>query len=50
MKNKGLDPTAIEAGLLKLYAEKSDLFLSKWGRLLPLNEMIIDRWRKAERL
>jgi acetyltransferase-like isoleucine patch superfamily enzyme len=36
--------------ILELYDQRADLFLEKWQRLLPLNEMIIDRWVKAKRL
>ncbi len=36
--------------LLDLYDSRGAFFLKKWKRLLPLNEMIIDRWKKGEKL
>jgi acetyltransferase-like isoleucine patch superfamily enzyme len=36
--------------LLELYDSRADFFLKKWQRLLPLNEMVIDRWEKAKKL
>ncbi|MFX0196182.1 MAG: acyltransferase [Candidatus Hodarchaeota archaeon] len=38
------------AKLLELYDNRADFFLKKWQRLLPLDEMIIDRWEKAKKL
>ncbi len=36
--------------LNNLYDLKTRQFMEKWDRLLPLNEMIIDRWEKAKKL
>ena len=36
--------------LLELYESRAAFFMKKWERLLPFNEMIIDRWDKARRL
>ncbi len=33
-----------------LYDRQSDLYLNKWNRLIPLNEMVVDRWNKAKKL
>ena len=36
--------------LLEVYESRAAFFLKKWERLLPFNEMLIDRWDKARRL
>jgi acetyltransferase-like isoleucine patch superfamily enzyme len=36
--------------LLEVYESRAAFFLKKWERLLPFNEMLIDRWEKAKRL
>jgi len=36
--------------LLELYENRANFFMKEWHRLLPFNEMIIDRWQKAKRL
>lgn len=36
--------------ILKLYNRRANYFSEKWQRLLPLNEMIVDRWDKAKKL
>jgi acetyltransferase-like isoleucine patch superfamily enzyme len=36
--------------LLELYDSRGAFFLEKWKRLLPFNEMIIDRWEKSKKL
>ena len=36
--------------LQQMYKLRADFFKRKWKRVLPLNEMIIDRWEKAEYL
>lgn len=33
-----------------LYATRAKHFMEKWNRLLPFNEMIVDRWEKAKLL
>jgi len=35
---------------LIFYKERADFFGKKWRRLLPFNEMIVDRWDKAKYL
>ncbi len=36
--------------LLEVYESRAAFFMKKWCRLLPLSEMLIDRWEKAKRL
>jgi acetyltransferase-like isoleucine patch superfamily enzyme len=36
--------------LLEVYESRADFFMQRWERLLPFNEMLIDRWDKARRL
>jgi len=36
--------------MLKLYDRRANFYSEQWQRLLPLNEMIVDRWHKAKRL
>lgn len=33
-----------------LYDARTKYFMEKWNRLLPFNEMLIDRWEKAKKL
>ncbi len=36
--------------LLELYDSRAAFSLKRWQRLLPLNEMIVDRWEKAKKM
>jgi acetyltransferase-like isoleucine patch superfamily enzyme len=40
----------ILGNLLQLYDSRADFFLKRWQRLLPFNEMVVDRWEKARKL
>src|SRR4051812_32486005 len=41
---------ALSRGLVTLYAMKREEIRSKWGRDLPFDELVFDRWERAREL
>jgi carbonic anhydrase/acetyltransferase-like protein (isoleucine patch superfamily) len=50
MKNKSRKSSCLLNDLKDLYEMQADCFVKDWKRLLPLPEMVVDRWAKARKL
>ncbi len=50
MKEKTSPTITLNDDILKLYKELREQKSKKWKRVLPLNELLVDRWEKAKYL
>jgi len=50
LKEKKKQPASLSNNILQLYEELRDEKYRKWNRVLPFNELLVDRWEKAKYL
>lgn len=50
MRTKKINDNNFKNNLELLYNQEASLFKKKWNRVLPLDEMLFDRWEKAKKL